>query len=398
VRIRRIFQADAVLGFITALVTGLIFLFRGRNYKRRICGDDGLLFYDAVRLRNYKHAFCIDDELLFDHTINRQSPLGRFHYIDPVGLLDQFNGSLVIILRIVTRILAIGGSEHFTLRVFWFMSFAWTMTAVCIALVIGRFTRPYLGFLAAVTVAIMPFSNLVMLAQVNTIYMPAVLVIIITVVTRQYPQSRILQVITCMVFALVTLTSMTTIVVFGYLLWLVYIRAELVQVIERILVWVIGGSLMLQALLYQQRDRNISPSRFIHEILLSSNAFAPQFVREKILEPKSIVENIVLYGISIVLGVTVLILVHLGKQSERRAQVRIAKHLFLIALVLICLLIVGNGRLNSHYLFIPTGLFWIGVIFVSDAAWRSEIRFRMIPITVVLVIFLIQLSGTYFVI
>jgi len=244
----------------------------------------------------------------------------------------------------------------------------------------------------------MPFSNLVMLAQVNTIYMPAVLVIIITVVTRQYPQSRILQVITCMVFALVALTSITTVVVFVYLLWLVYIRAELVQVIERRLVWVIGGSLMLQALSYQPRGRNISPSRFIHEILLSSNAFAPQFVREKVLEPKSLVENIVLYGIPIVLGITVSILAHLGKQSERRAQVEIAKRLFLIALVLICLLIVGNGWLNSHYLFIPTGLFWIGVIFVSDAACRSKIRFRMIPVTVVLAVFLIQLSGTYFVI
>jgi len=368
---------DAALGLVTALVTGIIFLLRGRNFRPVIWGDD---------------------QLLFEHAINRQLPFGRLRFIDPIGLLDPFAGSLVVILRIVTKALVFQNTGNFPLLAFWFSSLAWTVIAICIALVIGRFTRPYLGFLAAVTVAIMPFSNLVMLAQVNTIYMPAVLVIIITVVTRQYPQSRILQVITCMVFALVALTSITTVVVFVYLLWLVYIRAELVQVIERRLVWVIGGSLMLQALSYQPRGRNISPSRFIHEILLSSNAFAPQFVREKVLEPKSLVENIVLYGIPIVLGITVSILAHLGKQSERRAQVEIAKRLFLIALVLICLLIVGNGWLNSHYLFIPTGLFWIGVIFVSDAACRSKIRFRMIPVTVVLAVFLIQLSGTYFVI
>lgn len=272
------------------------------------------------------------------------------------------------------------------------------MIATIIALSIGRFARPYLGFLAALTIAIMPFSNLVMMAQVNPIYMPAVLAIIVMVVTRQYPKSSVVQVITYVFFALVTLTSITTIVALGYLLWLVYLRGEQVQNIERKLVWIMGGSLVLQVLSYQPRGRIISPSRFVHEFLLSSNAFAPQFVREKILEPKSVVENIILYGIPILLGITVFILVHLGNQSELRAQVNIAQHLFLIALLLLCMLIVGNGWLNSHYLFIPTGLFWIGVILVSDAARHSVFQFRMLPVVAVLVIFLTQLSGTYFVI
>lgn len=244
----------------------------------------------------------------------------------------------------------------------------------------------------------MPFSNLVMMAQVNPIYMPAVLALIVMVVTRQYPKSSVARVITYVFFALVTLTSITTIVALGYLLWLMYLRGEQVRIIERRLVWVMGGSLILQVLSYQPRGRIISPSRFVHEFLLSSNAFAPQFVREKILEPKSVVENIILYGIPILLGITVFILVHLGNQSEFRTQVNIAQHLFLIALLLLCMLIVGNGWLNSHYLFIPTGLFWIGVILVSDAARHSVSQFRMLPVVAVLVIFLTQLSGTYFVI
>jgi hypothetical protein len=180
-KFRRLFHHDAALGIVTALVTGVIFLLRGRNYEHKLYGDD---------------------RLLFDHVINRQSPFGRLHCIDPFGLLDLFNGSLYVIHRIATKLLAIGGSEHFTLRVFWFMSCTWTVIAICIALVIGRFTRPYLGFLAAVTVAIMPFSNLVMMAQVNTFWMPAVLAIIITVFTRQYPRSRLLQFFTYVILPL----------------------------------------------------------------------------------------------------------------------------------------------------------------------------------------------------
>lgn|GEM_PF-1647447 len=397
-KVRRLFHHDATLGIVTALVTGIIFLLRGRNYEHKFCGDDRLLFDDATRGRNYDLVICGDNELLFDHAINRQSPFGRLHFIDPFGLFDLFNGYLAVFSRIVTKILAIGGSEYFTLRVFWFMSFTWTVIAICIALVIGRFTRPYLGFLAAVTVAIMPFSNLVMMAQVNTLWMPAVLAIIITVVTRQYPRSRLLQFFTYVIFALVTLSTLTSVVVLGYLIWLVYIHAKTVQHIERKLVWVMGGPLVLHVLSYQSRGHKISPARFLHEILLVPYTFTPQFVREKILEPKTIVENTILYGIPILLGVTVFILVRLGNQSELRAQVKTAEHLFMVALLLIVMLIVGNGWLNSHYLFISTGLFWIGVLLTCEAVGRGVSRFRMIPISVVLVMFLVQLSGTYFVI
>jgi hypothetical protein len=48
----------------------------------------------------------------------------------------------------------------------------------------------------------MPFSNLVMMAQVNTFWMPAVLAIIITVFTRQYPRSRLLQFFTYVILPL----------------------------------------------------------------------------------------------------------------------------------------------------------------------------------------------------
>ena len=92
------------------------------------------------------------------------------------------------------------------------------------------------------------------------------------------------------------------------------------------------------------------------------------------------------------------VLVRLGNRSECRSQINIAQHFFLIAILLLCMLIIGNGWLNSHYLFIPTGLFWIGVVLATDAAGHGQSRFKVLPITVVLAIFILHLSGTYFVI
>lgn len=376
-RTRQVFRSNNALGFVTGFITGAIFLYRGRNYRPEIWGDD---------------------ELLVDHAIHRTAPLGRLHIIDPFGLLDPFSGYLVVLLRISTKLLVLGGTETFAHRAFWFTSFVWTLVAILIALMIGRFTSRCLGFFAALTIAILPFSNLVMMAQVNAIHMPVVLALVIAVVTRQYPRSKVLQVVVCVTFALVTLTSVTTIAAFGYLLWLVLNPSKQLQTFERTLVWVMGGSLILQLLSYQPRGRVLTPSKFFHEVFLSSNAFAPQFIREKILEPKTAIENVLLYGIPLILGITVFILVRMGRQSELRAQVIVAQTFFLLASLLICLLIAGNGWLNSHYLFIPTGLFWIGVLLTSDAVRQSKFRFRFVPITVVLFIFLSQLSGVYFVI
>ena len=365
-----------MLALVSAFSTGLIFFFRGRDFRSAVWGDD---------------------ELLVEHAINRKPPFGRLHFIDPFGFLDPFAGYLFVIIRVTTRVLLFGGTSNFPQLAVWTAVIAWTMAATIVALIIGRCTRPLLGFMAAMTIAIMPFSNLVMLTQLNPIYNPFVLALIVVVVTRQYPKTRVLQSVTYVLFALVTLTSITTIIAFGYLLWLVYVRAKQSQIIERRLVWVMGGSLILQALSYQPRGRSITLAKFLHELRLSSNAFAPQFVREKILEPKSVIENLLLYGIPLLLGVTVFFLVRLGRQSSRRVQVEFAQMFFFLGSLLLCLLIAGNGWLNSHYLFIPTGLFWIGVILASDAARHSENRFRFVPILIVLFVFLTQLSGTYFV-
>ena len=383
---------------VTAVVTGTIFLFRGRNYQHAIWGDDRSLFDHAIGGRDYVHVPSSDELSLLHHAIERQSILERFRFIDPFGLFDIANGYLSVIPRIVTKALVIGGSEYFTLRTFIIMSLAWTAITTCIAVLISKLTSPYLGFLAALIIAIMPYSNLVMLAQINTLTWPSALIVIIAVVTRQYPQSYLLQFSTCIFFALVTLSTIISIIPISYLIWHVYIRTEKAQPIERRLVWVMGGLFALQVLSYVPRGQNNSPSGLLYEISLVSYAFAPQFVRNTIFEPRTIIANIILYGLPILLSIMIFILLRLGNQSERRRQVKIAKHFFLIALLLIVVLIIGNGWLNSHYLFIPAGLFWLGVLLVCDSVAHSISRFRMVSIAIVAVIFLRGLSGTYFVI
>ena len=61
-------------------------------------------------------------------------------------------------------------------------------------------------------------------------------------------------------------------------------------------------------------------------------------------------------------------------------------------------LVIGNGWLNSHYLFIPTGLFWIGALLTAKSAIAGSNKYKFMPVGVLVVIFLSSISGTYFVI
>ena len=91
-------------------------------------------------------------------------------------------------------------------------------------------------------------------------------------------------------------------------------------------------------------------------------------------------------------------LVRFALAGPLRKNVEIAIRLFAVALVTLCLLVVGNGWLNSHYLFIPTGLFWVGALLIAQSAIAGSHKYRFIPVGVLITIFLSSLSGTYFVI
>lgn len=109
-------------------------------------------------------------------------------------------------------------------------------------------------------------------------------------------------------------------------------------------------------------------------------------------------ENLALYGIPILLFAATYALFRISSTGPLSQNTKIAVRLLITALAILCALIAGNGWLNSHYLFIPTGLFWIAALVLVQATLASRNKYKMIPVVVVVTIYLLSLSGTYFVI
>ncbi|MEI7497263.1 MAG: hypothetical protein WCK66_13385, partial [Betaproteobacteria bacterium] len=253
----------------------------------------GPIFY--VRGSNYRDIVWGDDKEFLDHALSRNAPIGRLHAIDPLGLLDPFAGTAAFLLRLITQLVRLGGVHHYATHSFYLMSIIWTLFALWIALIMTRVSGPIIGFLSAVIIAVMPFSNLVMLAQLNTLAWPSVLILCLTILLREYPRSKLGQVLVVLYFSALALTTISILLPFGYLVWLVKWEKQKIQKVERILMRSILGPLVIQAISFTPRSRSLSPMKLFPEFMRSANAFVPQFLREQVLEQKSIMENLALY-------------------------------------------------------------------------------------------------------
>ena len=206
------------------------------------------------------------------------------------------------------------------------------------------------------------------------------------------------QVLVVLYFSALALTTISVLLPFGYLIWLVKWDKQSVQKIERVLMRSIFGALIIQSVSFTPRSQSFSPIKLFFEFIRSANAFVPQFLREQVLEQKSILESLALYGIPILLFAATYALFRISSTGPLSQNTIIAVRLLITSLAMLCALIAGNGWLNSHYLFIPTGLFWIAALVLVQATLVSRNKYKMIPVVVVVAIYLSSLSGTYFVI
>lgn len=168
------------------------------------------LFY--LRGKNFSLILFGDDAEFVNHALNRVPRFGFFSSFDTWGLLDPFNGYLAVYLRLITKLILLTGDGSFTTHTFWVMSVYWSIISGLLAYTIKRFAGAGLGYAAGFVLAVMPYSNLVMLAQVNTIAWPACLLTLIVVGTRAYPTRRFSKIILLLLFAGTAASTGTAIV------------------------------------------------------------------------------------------------------------------------------------------------------------------------------------------
>jgi hypothetical protein len=135
----------------------------------------------------------------------------------------------------------------------------------------------------------------------------------------------------------------------------------------------------------------------IPEISKISFGLAPQYIRSQVLDPLSALETIVLYSIPVIAFMCLGVLVWLGLNIDRQ-RVLTGVQFIVEGIFLALLLTTANGWLNSHYLFIPTALLWLGALLIGSVSVKSVRPWKMVPLAILTTLLFIGISGTYFVI
>ena len=351
------------------------------------------LFY--LRGQNHNVMLSGDDAEFVSHALNRVPPFGYFPSLDSWGLLDPFNGYLAVYLRLITKLILLTGDGSFTTHTFWVMSVYWSIISGLLAYTIKRFAGAGLGYAAGFVLAVMPYSNLVMLAQVNTIAWPACLLTLVVVGTRAYPTRRFSKIILLLLFAGTAASTGTAIVTVAALGINVLRHREKFLSFEQTLFACTASGFALQYLSFTPRNNPSVP--LIPEILKISYGFAPQYIRTQVLDPLSAWESTVLYAIPIAITICLGLLTWLGLNIDRR-RVLTGVQFIVEGILLAFLLTTANGWLNSHYLFIPTALLWIGTMLIGSVSIKSARPWKIVPLLLLPTLLVLGISGTYFVI
>ena len=354
----------------------------------------GSLFAYGLRGAKYSRVVFGDDATLVSHALDRQLPWGMFGHFDKLGLFDPFNDYLAVLLRIVTHVALIGPDTGFAFRLFVIMTIFWAMVTWAIALVVSKRVSAYAGLIAALLLCWLPFSNQVFLAQANTVAWPLALLCIVVVALRMYPTTFSCRLALIALFSLTALSTGTMIVVIGWLVFDTAISIRKFSGFRFVLLIFTCISFSFQWYTYKPRSNEKLPLR--HEMYRTLFSWSPQFIRNKIGEHLSLTSTLILWVIPVLLIISwtyLFIIVY----RRNRGIALVSLRLLVTSLMLPILLIAGNGWLNTHYMFIPTALFWISALILSASLhgrWPVPIQLAIATLTI---LYCAAISGVYYV-
>jgi len=364
---------DRIFFISMSLFSILVFAIRGNQYSRTLYGDDAELV---------------------SHAVSRKFPWGILGRYDTLGLLDPFNGYIFLLPRVFTHVGLIGDDQDFVFRIFIYSTILFSVLAVSIGRSAYNVVSPAAGYLTVVVFALMPFSNLVLLAQANATTWPLALYVIVIAALRDYPRKTIWRIVFLLVSFITTLSTLLSIVFLTILCLDIALSRFKVKRYELTLLATTATLFLIQLQTYESRDNPAVP--FGTEFGRVLFGFAPQYIRKQILGDLSVIDRFVLIAYpSLMLMCWIGLAVFVWRKHH--FFVIAAIRMFVSGVAITIILIIGNGWFNSHYLFIPSGLFWISSVMLASVAVRNGCKIERSLAALLAGLFLFQLSGIYYV-
>lgn len=345
----------------------------------------------GIRGYGYRRELWGDDLELYLHATNRPTPTGGFGRIDHLGLFDSYNNYLIVWIRAFVRLAMLGPDSSFTFNAYLLMTLSFAVITSCTCFIIGTKTSRRMALLSLGYCVLLPFSNLVILAQVNTIIWPLSLFMIVVSATRMYPNSKIGRVLIAVLFFVTSLSTLTTVIALAFLGLNLIQSFKRLHRFEVLLFSITSISLFIQWNSYSPRNNpKLSLISELHKALYN---FSPQYIRKSIGEPLHGFDVAIFWLIPLVLLAIWVMQANFARLINLRSILPPLK-LFGGAFVLLILLIHGNGWLNTHYLFIPTSMFWLSLVLLFHENRQRSTTAFVIALTNLL--FAVAISGVYY--
>lgn len=345
----------------------------------------------GIRGAEYRRDLWGDDLELYLHATNRPSPTTGFGRIDHLGLFDSYNNYLIAWIRAYVHLAKLGPDSNFTFNAYVLMTISFAVITSATCLVISAKTSRILALLSLGYCVFLPFSNLVILAQVNTIIWPLSLFMIVVSATRTYPTSKPGRVLVAVLFFTTALSTLTVVIALAFLGLNLIQNLKRLNRFEVMLFSVTATSVIIQWISYS--PRNNPKLSLISELRKALYNFSPQYLRRSFGDPLLGFDLVIFWLIPIALLLIWIMQINLAR-SPNFLSVLPSLKLFVGALILVILLIRGNGWLNTHYSFIPASMFWISLVLLFHANKQRSTTGLAIAASTLL--FASTISGVYY--
>ena len=288
--------------------------------------------------------------------------------------LHPFSGYLHTVVRGVAELILLGPLTAYPIWTFLFATSVWSLCAWSIFLAVREVAGPTAGVFAALSLALLHASNLILLGQLNAVQWPMLVACVITIALDYRPRSKVGTVAYPLLLVATSLNAALAFIPIAMLGWRVLAlpRRKNLRDAVHFLLMVVPFTLQLLTY-YGQQIRTVdgrNPWWYMwREIAYVPTLLLPGSFRESTQDVLSgwrlVLLLVFLFGIvaTVVTGALV------NLKDERRTS-RLLVELSLVAVAASIISVYFNGNLNHQYVLIPFVSAWTAVVVAASSMLR----------------------------
>lgn len=288
--------------------------------------------------------------------------------------LHPFSGYLHTVVRGVTELILLGPLTAYPIWTFLFATSVWSLCAWLIFLAVREVAGPTAGVFAALSLALLHASNLILLGQLNAVQWPMLVACVITIALDYRPRSKVGTVTYPMLLIATSLNAALAFIPIAMLGWRVLALPRRKKLRDAVHFLLMAVPFTLQLLTYYgQQIRTVdgrNPWWYMwREIAYVPTLLLPGSFRDSTQDVLSGWRLVLLlvFLIGIVATVVTAILVNL--KDERRTS-RLLVELSLVTVAASIISVYFNGNLNHQYVLIPFVSAWTAVVVATSSMLR----------------------------